>query len=1241
MYFYQGTDYAFVHCLHNLADGKIGAIKFLAQLSATFTLKPLRLHIPKIDEFLMTQKCSDRAGLEKTIEEMFPPWHINSCYVVSTTDICNRFVIDMLRFGMRQVLSVYLRVAGFVTQLLKQLAEQQPLPKWEMPAEWRSEDYFPDELEEYLRDKWKEDLASSVLQVPLKEVAWWNKKMPPQNMKHMPELFKRTMSCMQLLCWKPIPYRLPPIQEHFYVDAPLIEILLKRNKNNHPFKVPARDLAKIRFNCVQSAVPPILALKYHKRNIQGLHSMKIAAWFASWCTVVPIRNVMKTLLASTKDNEEEKKQLVVTAITLLNWTCDEDLLPEDQISFTINFLACKDVLGQFLTNYTIRQQWFVAALFSILKIERETIPLQVWPLPVKHIEAVIEVLTTVKMVKELTLLGLYCHQNDMYAEMREFTGKFQAIITTCLKVFSEKNFSGLCCLKTECFKEFSFKGKYVNPAYFELDESISCYYSGHPWNFEYYKRPSQKKDPSDQIHDPIGLAECSYDFWKDPPLLENCAHMPDFKGLLGMDAYALIRNNSWNQKGKFVKEVISAMACMGYIPADECSRVVNIELESGKFDTPLSAIQGGDYTQMDSIGRIGCHCLLLLNCTNTFKAPGQVLSKSAAMTLVGSLIHLSYETFEMNHLHRLAFLLGAVCGFKPVSPLKAEEGDFTHILEFIRDVKEAELSILIDQKSVEKYESLNKEVPTESECGVSVCGSWLREQLSLQLNSIWSNNHENAAAAQWAPLLHYLFPCYIHLYEEQNPIQQCSGVFFDLINQLMSSHQDIPLKDVNTGNVEIMELKIIMPSIQNKCLQVLNSILDQMNGNLCHKLTQIFLSTNWCFFDDAKKVRCKNLATEAANNYSNLWRLHYEKMTTVLLELTGINMVYDKDYIFHTKYPALSKPFKDLCMVHQVVDLMYYALKLENGTEEFKEAMLEVSSIEVKLHSFRSCLYYILSRFSHDEMQDKSFFYICCQIYRSYWLALCKARDQIPQEMSMAFLKLPNDEIGNCVASFYRGDLEQTNLLIEPIIPYALAAKDHLESGKTTTDAKRELLLVENNDQPVVNMGDSFCLTCGGSKGSDDGKQKLGNAKKSFKPPKELIEALQKAQKPPNKILQEEEKPEIEALQKAQNQPNKILQEEEKPEIEALQDAQKPPNKTLQEAEKPQNDIEEHTCNWCKISVNENFLTCEECLKTGFPNVHYYCSKACQAAEYDKIHQEEHIIFELEKYFTSMFGRQE
>ncbi|XP_065344413.1 uncharacterized protein LOC135942303 [Cloeon dipterum] len=612
---------------------------------------------------------------------------------------------------MRQILCVYLRVAGFVTQLLKQLAEKQRLPEWEMPAEWRCEDYLPDELEMYLRDKWKEDLASSVLQVPLKEVAWWNKKVKPQeiNHNHTLDLFKCKLSSMQVLSWKPISYCSPPILEHFYVIAPLIEILLKRNKNNHPFEAPACDLAKIRFSCVQLAVPPILALKYHERNIQGLHSMKISAWFASWCTVVPVRNVMNHLLASSKDvNAEEKKQLVATGHTLLNWNCNEALLPEDQISDAIAFLTCKDVLSQFLTNYTIRQQWFVVALFSILKIERETIPLQVWPLPVEHIEPVKEVLTTVKMVKELTLLGLYCHENDMYAEMREFTGKFQAMISICLKAFTEKDYSSLRCLKTECFKEFSFKGQYVNPAYFELDENISCYYSGHPWNFEYYKSPSQKKDPSIKIHDPIGLAECSYNFWKDPPLLENGAQMPLFKGLLGSDAYALVRNNSWNKKGKFVKEVVSAMAFMGYIPADECSRVVNLELEIGNFDKPLSAMQG-NYTQMDIIGRIGCHCLLLLNYTNTFKAPDQVLSESAAKTLVGSLVYLSYEMFEMNHLHRLALLLGDVCGFEPVSPLKAEGGDFTHILEFIRDVKEAELSILIDQKSVEKDESLKTE----------------------------------------------------------------------------------------------------------------------------------------------------------------------------------------------------------------------------------------------------------------------------------------------------------------------------------------------------------------------------------------------------------------------------------------------------------------------------------------------------------------------------------------------------
>ncbi|XP_065346129.1 uncharacterized protein LOC135943496 isoform X2 [Cloeon dipterum] len=124
---------------------------------------------------------------------------------------------------------------------------------------------------------------------------------------------------------------------------------------------------------------------------------------------------------------------------------------------------------------------------------------------------------------------------------------------------------------------------------------------------------------------------------------------------------------------------------------------------------------------MDIIGRIGCHCLLLLNFTNTFKAPDQVLSESAAMTLVGSLVYLSYEMFEMNHLLRLGILLGVVCDFEPVWPLKDKGGDFTYLLTFIRVTKKAELSRLGD-KSMEKDEFLKTEGPKEVEWCVGVCG---------------------------------------------------------------------------------------------------------------------------------------------------------------------------------------------------------------------------------------------------------------------------------------------------------------------------------------------------------------------------------------------------------------------------------------------------------------------------------------------------------------------------------------
>ncbi|XP_065346119.1 uncharacterized protein LOC135943496 isoform X1 [Cloeon dipterum] len=132
-------------------------------------------------------------------------------------------------------------------------------------------------------------------------------------------------------------------------------------------------------------------------------------------------------------------------------------------------------------------------------------------------------------------------------------------------------------------------------------------------------------------------------------------------------------------------------------------------------------MKGGDYAKMDIIGRIGCHCLLLLNFTNTFKAPDQVLSESAAMTLVGSLVYLSYEMFEMNHLLRLGILLGVVCDFEPVWPLKDKGGDFTYLLTFIRVTKKAELSRLGD-KSMEKDEFLKTEGPKEVEWCVGVCG---------------------------------------------------------------------------------------------------------------------------------------------------------------------------------------------------------------------------------------------------------------------------------------------------------------------------------------------------------------------------------------------------------------------------------------------------------------------------------------------------------------------------------------
>jgi hypothetical protein len=88
------------------------------------------------------------------------------------------------------------------------------LDKWQVPKEWTAPECRPLEFEEYLKSKWRTELGSLVLLMPLDEISWWNYK------RAAPEQFD---------CYAKQLVRVPNVDWEPLKNLPVLKFLLHDN----------------------------------------------------------------------------------------------------------------------------------------------------------------------------------------------------------------------------------------------------------------------------------------------------------------------------------------------------------------------------------------------------------------------------------------------------------------------------------------------------------------------------------------------------------------------------------------------------------------------------------------------------------------------------------------------------------------------------------------------------------------------------------------------------------------------------------------------------------------------------------------------------------------------------------------------------------------------------------------------------------------------------------------------------
>lgn len=75
---------------------------------------------------------------------------------------------------LQQVVAANVMLSGALFRAMDMLLDQKDLLfGWQVPKEWTAHGYRPFEFEEYLRSKWRDDLESQVLLMPLDQISWW------------------------------------------------------------------------------------------------------------------------------------------------------------------------------------------------------------------------------------------------------------------------------------------------------------------------------------------------------------------------------------------------------------------------------------------------------------------------------------------------------------------------------------------------------------------------------------------------------------------------------------------------------------------------------------------------------------------------------------------------------------------------------------------------------------------------------------------------------------------------------------------------------------------------------------------------------------------------------------------------------------------------------------------------------------------------------------------------------------
>jgi len=185
------------------------------------------------------QKTSARSTMKKQIEDVFSKKLLSAVdkmkdEVVSADEMDQTkgqvkykllkhviLLTIMIYFKFLQVLSVSLHLSGYLARVLQILVSgESSLPTWEMPKSWTSVIYKPLEFEEYLRDKWRADLAPVVLQVSQEYLSWWGVKKTATNLAKNGRLCR-----VQSYPWKPVQEQFLPGFLIFEKPISLLQIL--------------------------------------------------------------------------------------------------------------------------------------------------------------------------------------------------------------------------------------------------------------------------------------------------------------------------------------------------------------------------------------------------------------------------------------------------------------------------------------------------------------------------------------------------------------------------------------------------------------------------------------------------------------------------------------------------------------------------------------------------------------------------------------------------------------------------------------------------------------------------------------------------------------------------------------------------------------------------------------------------------------------------------------------------------